>query len=175
MKAKADWEMRGEWDSELDRKDWIDDATGYVCAMRRNHGGAWCGYVGIPTAHPWYGKSYIHQVKVPDSIIQRQVDVDKIGAINILCASLSEKSDAMKENFLDIVLAIDVHGGLTYAGHTWPQKENDGLWYFGFDCSHAGDFSPGYERNWSDGYYRDEEYVTGEVTNLAKQLKAVAV
>lgn len=35
-------------------------------------------------------------------------------------------------------IPIDVHGGLTYSEH-----DDDGLWWVGFDCAHAGDLVPG--------------------------------
>lgn len=52
----ADWERKagpGEWDREpFDFGWWTDEATGLTCAIKRNHGGAWCGYVFVPTTHP---------------------------------------------------------------------------------------------------------------------------
>jgi hypothetical protein len=52
---KSNW-TRGEWDSEPDRVDFIH--AGFSCFILRNHGGAWCGYVGVPSTHPSYGKDY---------------------------------------------------------------------------------------------------------------------
>ena len=48
------------------------------------------------------------------------------------------------------------------------------LWWFGFDCGHAGDVTPGLPfpaeltASWK---YRDLEYVRKEVTALAFQLR----
>lgn len=48
-----------EWDSEPDRKHWIDSATGLDCLIVRNPVTyALCGYVGVPEGHPWHGKGY---------------------------------------------------------------------------------------------------------------------
>jgi len=47
------------------------------------------------------------------------------------------------------ISTVEVHGGLTYANacsghicHVPKQGEPDDVWWFGFDTSHAGDFSP---------------------------------
>lgn len=62
------------------------------------------------------------------------------------------------------------------------------LWFFGFDCGHAGDLKPGLESALEEiGYkrlvreflgddvYRDLAYVEAQVTELAKQLAALCV
>jgi hypothetical protein len=48
---------------ECDRAEWAavppadvnPDGRGLVCEIRRNRGGAWCGYVRLPEGHPWRG------------------------------------------------------------------------------------------------------------------------
>ena len=59
--------------------------------------------------------------------------------------------------------------------HLPEEGEPERVWWFGFDCSHAGDVSPGYDRSYNsyDESYRDIEYVKREVTNLAAQLAAL--
>jgi hypothetical protein len=47
---------KGEWDNEPDRVDFIH--VGYSCFIMRNHSGAWCGYVGVPSNHVGYGQDY---------------------------------------------------------------------------------------------------------------------
>jgi hypothetical protein len=50
-----------EWDSEPDRKHWIDAESGLDCLIIRNElgrKGALCGYVGVPKGHPWHGKDH---------------------------------------------------------------------------------------------------------------------
>lgn len=45
----------GPWDSEpQDKVQWQDAATGLPCMVKRNHFGAWCGYVGVEEGHPAY-------------------------------------------------------------------------------------------------------------------------
>lgn len=51
---------RGPWDEEPDVAQWTDEATGLPCAMRRNSGGTWAAYVGVPRRHPLYEKPYDH-------------------------------------------------------------------------------------------------------------------
>lgn len=73
----------------------------------------------------------------------------------------------------DDALDLEVHGGLTYS-----DTEDDGIHWFGFDCAHAGDLSPGILTSlFRAGYnycrseeYRTWDYVKSEVLNLAKQL-----
>lgn len=130
----------GIWDNEPDKKQWQDPATSLACLIVRNHFGNLCGYVGVPKTHKLYGIGY---GAAPD---------------------------------------VSVHGGLTFANkcaegqceegsicHLAPEGEDD-VWWFGFDCAHAGDMCP--ERNLSSlgETYRDFAYVTAEVTALAAQL-----
>lgn len=49
---------RGPWDDEPDRVVWVDEETGLDCLVVRNRLGSWCGYVGLPPGHPWYGVGY---------------------------------------------------------------------------------------------------------------------
>jgi hypothetical protein len=96
---------------------------------------------------------------------------------------------------------VDIHGGLTYANacqgdvcHVAKPGEPDDVWWFGFDCAHAGDFNPmsnmrmlrdviGSElynhakavaaNDWTVETYRDVPYVQAETNRLAEQLAAV--
>lgn len=93
---------------------------------------------------------------------------------------------------------VDVHGGLTYANvcaghicHVPKPGEPDNVWWFGFDCGHGGDFSPGMHASlqlhgfregnydhatavaaatWLVEVYRDLPYVRAEIERLAGQL-----
>ena len=75
---------------------------------------------------------------------------------------------------------VSIHGGLTYSEKLDRGKK------FGFDCSHAGDLSPGLlltmldvagSRDWGFKHdvYRDWNYVKAEVKNLAAQLYQVSL
>ena len=71
---------------------------------------------------------------------------------------------------------VDVHGGLTFS------NDEDGLWLFGYDCSHWGDakdfelMSDEMKRTftrWPDtkGTIRTLEFCVAECESLAKQLE----
>lgn len=96
---------------------------------------------------------------------------------------------------------LDVHGGLTYSAacrppicHVPKPGEPDDVWWFGFDCGHAFDFSPGMDatlRRVSEGQhggpafdttifdmplttYKDLGYVQAETCRLAEQLALIS-
>lgn len=54
---KSSW-PRGPWDSEPDKIEWRDEATGLPCLIVRGGMGALCGYVGVPSSHPLHGKDH---------------------------------------------------------------------------------------------------------------------
>jgi hypothetical protein len=80
----------------------------------------------------------------------------------------------------DEVADIRVHGGLTHSGEDQDDKDT---WWFGFDCSHAGDLSPNMLMHILDRelpnlrhFHRDEvyrtwDYVENEVRELVRQLR----
>jgi hypothetical protein len=143
----------GPWDNEPDKVQWQDEATGLPClAVRQPNSGHWCGYVGVSTEHPLHGKDF---------------------------------------EMVDLV----AHGGITYTDacqpgddesrgicHTPDPGEPDHAWWFGFDCAHAGDWSPSSAKMEEMGYpftrfgygrYRTLDYVRDECANLARQLAGV--
>jgi hypothetical protein len=76
---------------------------------------------------------------------------------------------------------IDVHGGLTFASF----RNNKSQWWFGFDCAHAWDYSPGLAESlknnpgisantldilFNDTTYRNIKFVQRETAWLAFQL-----
>jgi hypothetical protein len=161
--------MRRPWFTEDNKVDFI--AEGFSCCMRRGPIGAWCGYVGIPKEHPWYGKSYRDSIKPTKDMLGPRDALDH-GPIDVLCMAFSGKKP---EEELDICLALRVHGGITYASDHEPMGKPDGLWWFGFDCAHSGDLVPGmleYGRFEGD-VYRDQSYVVAECQSLAAQLAKV--
>lgn len=169
---KSKWPA-GAWKDEPDKVQWPDPETGLPCLINRGPHGAWCGYVGIPETHPWFGKSYS----------------EAIGPCTEDCSEDSHWSHGIDS-------IVKVHGGLTFSDVCHPGKteatgvchvpdpgESDHVWWFGFDCAHAGDLSPGYQRlfesaipcPWnSSGFeeYRDMAYAKHQVTGLARQLAA---
>lgn len=67
--------------------------------------------------------------------------------------------NASKNHFLS---NINVHGGITF------DEIVDGIRWIGFDCAHFNDLSPGL--SFSQGIYRNMQYVTTEVNNMAEQI-----
>ncbi|MGH9001500.1 MAG: hypothetical protein ACRDYV_00060 [Acidimicrobiia bacterium] len=151
----------GPWQAEPDKVHWTDPDTTLDCLAVRNRFGAWCGYVGVPPGHPWHGRDY-----------------DDVPA--------------------------DVHYGLTYAATCQEgAAEGEGIchvpapgrpvdvWWLGFDCAHAFDYSPALDalrqratagpalfdpdtaaaldRMGARTVYRDLGYVVAECTHLAAQ------
>jgi hypothetical protein len=85
---KGDW-GRGPWQSEPDKVQWVDEATGLDCLIVRGPSGALCGYVGVPETHPYHGKDYSS------------------------CALAEPCGEAWCEHSPES--AMHVHGGLTFA------------------------------------------------------------
>lgn len=81
---------------------------------------------------------------------------------------------------------VDVHGGINYAApcdgvicHVPEPGEPDNAWWFGFDCAHCFDITPGMFKTigaerfaalFADSEYRDLAYVRRETKRLAEQL-----
>jgi hypothetical protein len=86
----------------------------------------------------------------------------------------------------DELSSLSVHGGVTYADachgaicHVPRPGQPEDVWWLGFDCAHAGDYSPLMARLMAgrlrpDGeVYRTAAYVQAEVEALAAQLAEV--
>jgi hypothetical protein len=159
---KTKW-GNGPWQSEPDKVQWTDSATGLSClALRNEHLGNWCGYVGVPEGHPLYHVAYSE------------------------CPQHCEASwcEHVPEG------RFEVHGGLTYSAgcdeadpehgicHVPEPGQPDAVWWFGFDCAHCFDLSPYMAaREAAQGWpvidravYRDLNYVRGQCGDLARQL-----
>jgi hypothetical protein len=74
---------------------------------------------------------------------------------------------------------VEVHGGLTFADELKNSREEypdlvDDLWLLGFDCAHLYDLVPGMQQfknaRHTHDFYRDMDYVRGEIARLAQQL-----
>ena len=84
----------------------------------------------------------------------------------------------------DDAVNVTVHGGLTYAGacsghicHVAKPGEPDDVWWFGFDCSHCTDYSPGYSWRFqriASEIYRTVSYARSQTKSLAEQLARCA-
>lgn len=179
-----------QWKDEPDRKEWRDEATGMPCLALRNSMGAWCGYVAVAPTHPAHG---LHYDGAPDAEAQRHSEIarkrlkifSKLMDGGADFSAASEKAwegapDRPEPTDAGVELRdVNVHGGLTYAGacnghicHTPAEGESDDAWWFGFDCSHAGDYTPQLKHH-TDEVYRDLPYIERECASLASQLHAM--
>ena len=144
--------------------------AGLKCALRRGPFGHWCGYVGILSSHPWFGKRY-DDCLLPEARPTGETDFTR----SLPGGLMRERAEARLRCADDFCLHIpehfiDVHGGITYSEPSpGGSKEPDGLWWFGFDCAHLGDrtnITP-------EGVYRDVNYATAETMRMAEQLAGV--
>lgn len=131
----------------MNAKEWTSEA-GYPCHIVLVRGQHYCGYVTLPTDHPFYDVAYNQDV--PDRFRDRaeavlKGPVGKRGVVNVFIASgLGLKAGDL----------FDVHGSITYT--------RKGVW--GFDCAHSGDSLE----------VQNLDYVTAECESLARQLKEFA-
>lgn len=191
---KSEW-GEGPWQHEPDKMEWRDEETGLPCLIVRGPAGALCGYVGVAPSHPFHGLSYdglpkaVHDAQMED-FRARMLARKTFSEIGEIAAGLErQEPDAVGQ----MVGEIEVHGGLTYSDkctgkicHVPEPGESDDVWWFGFDCAHAGDYLPAFERRddpvlglgcktgWGGVIeYRDIPYVQAECATLAKQLAAI--
>lgn len=163
----------GPWQDEPDKIQWKDEASGFACLVKRNHHGAWCGYVGLPPQHPFYEKGYSEVYELsPKWGEDGYLDIHGGLTYSNHCAEGPEESSIC---------------------HVPDPGEPDDVWWLGFDCAHSGDLVPrmvadnrrraleaiettGSSWPWGElpgeppDRYRDVTYARGEVTSLAAQL-----
>jgi hypothetical protein len=161
---KTSW-PDGPWKDEIDKSQWVDPDTGLDCLIVRNPVGSLCGYVGIPSNHPWHGKDYNQCTLSPPCV--------------------NEEDEYCSEHYPAYLTRV--HGGLTFSGlcsetedesvgicHVPLPGRPDDVFWFGFDCAHFDDVMPAtsLEDHWRSekGCYKTEEYVQEQCASLAKQL-----
>ncbi len=180
---RTEWQ-RGQWDSEPDKKQWLDEATGLPCLIvRQREAGHLCGYVGVPKSHPLHGKPERQLIAVTDAM--RDVEYDQQTTSIFALLGQAVRGD---DQTISLDCLCQCHGGLTFAASCQPSEdesigichvaetpEEDGVWWFGFDCAHCDDLSyftkPELSRISREGIYRDFEYVAADCASLARQLK----
>lgn len=151
-------------------KDWYTEA-GLRAVVIMGSLGHRCGYVGIPAGHPLHGVSYSE--KTPVLSVNPERGTEKMSPIQILCASFRDLDDLNSPEYV-----FEVHGGLTYSGGKGKYPVEADLWWFGYDCGHAGDAPATDSRMASYGYHEGDvhrtlDYCIAECESLAKQLAAV--
>jgi hypothetical protein len=199
---KSEWAVRGPWDHEPDKLQWQDEETSLPCLIVRGPAGALCGYVGVPKDHPLHGKDYdpaydalytgdqggVHgglTFSGPCTDASR-ANWEKARA-RLRAGTTKEEikrfpiGDAARwvktwKPFEDDYEGWVQHVHATAICHVPEGDEPDDIWWFGFDCAHAGDFCPEFESYREKGLSRDEQYrdlnyVTKECQRLAQALK----
>lgn len=160
--------MAKEWESEPDRLEW--DHAGLKCAIRRGPMGHLCGYVGVPEGHVLHGVSYSSPSSALAEALKAMGSKPAPDRFPVHLGLLAGKLEASPE------VVLDVHGGLTYSDNHVPLDKPDGAWWFGFDCAHAGDLSPGMLKHTGVRFgevYRNLAYVKTETERLAEQLASL--
>jgi hypothetical protein len=155
---KSTW-PRGPWNLEPDEVRWVDAATRLRCrASRGPDSGHWCGYVQVPSGHPWEGEDLAH--------------ADVHGGVTFTgsFAVYDEKSGPSTWDEWPLAYTPDSPKAPDQTNPTWV----------GFDCAHLGDRCPGRESLslalglpplTDTGEYRTLEYVRDECARLAQQIK----
>lgn len=171
MTDRSKWPS-GPWDGEPDGAIEFEH-KGLPCMLHRGPLGAWCGYVGLPAGHPWFGKNCSDRVPFTDAMRARMTSIDHVSVLGLFCEALVPG----EEGTMQLDCAVRVHGGVTYARDREPFGKPDGRWGLGFDCSHSGDLVPPLARTllFRGDTYRDIAYARAEAEQLAEQaLEAAA-
>lgn len=171
MTAAAETINQTPWLSEPSSLDFLDDATGLACAMRRGPVGHWCGYVGIPEGHRLYGMDYNAPINAPEGWHDRTTAMgEDYSPISLFCASVTANPS---EGIYPLDLMLRCHGGLNYADKSITLHDAKNMWWLGFDCAHSGDLCPGGSFH-SDAVYRDEQYVRASLAKLCADIAALS-
>ena len=159
-------------------KDWRTKA-GLRAVVLMTELGHRCGYVGIPTTHPLHGVEYDQR---HESLkLDPNRSTEKMSPLLLFAAAGSEIEELNRPDYV-----FEVHGGITYSGGSaeYP-AESGNLWWFGYDCGHAGDAPDpasthatrmqalGFAN--SGGIHRSLDYCIDECESLAKQLSEVGI
>lgn len=162
---------------------------GYRCVVVMTSMCHRCGYVGIPKGHYLYKKDYIDKCLLFSDIANE--GQDKRGIIPFIRHFIMDESKLVPPD-----VYFNVHGSITYAAsdNEYPVENKNSLWFFGFDCGHAGDkkspkdaYAYGLITDKQLKYFLDldskysieneeertADYVEQECISLAKQLKKV--
>lgn len=152
-------------------RDWITAAGLRAVVLMHSSLGHRCGYVAVGPEHPLFNVEYSEQTDALNPV----ADDEPVGGrspILLLCGTTERLARPSPE------YAFDVHGGITYSGGggKYPVA-GAGLWWFGYDCGHAGDLpdpNSDYGRRCAgfgeSGQHRTLDYCVAECERLAAQL-----
>lgn len=154
---KSEW-GEGPWQSECDRAEWIEEQSGYPCiVLRVAMHGAYCGYVGVPESHKYFG--------VEDKS-DNYGDVDVHGGVTYAehCAHHEEGRGVchVGEEKRFWIGFDTMHGGDYGPAMAARLKKYE---------KEIPSYPKGFGVFRCEDKYRDFDYVRNEVVNLARQLK----
>ncbi len=134
----------GPWDNELeDRVDFVH--VGLACFIKRHpDSGHWCGYVGIPSNHPYYDSEYPYELNL--AVHGGITYGAKCNPDNGIChIPLPGMPDDV------FWLGFD-------AAHSGDEAPNTPIRY----------------RSWFEGSYKTAAYMIAETKDLAEQLERIS-
>lgn len=159
----------------------------YCIVARMPRSGHLCGYAAVSHEHPLFGLDYDDESEALLPLLESGYQTaDGVGVITAFLASLRGELRPTPSSVLE------VHQGITYASEHEPRARRavwesgrmvsapvpDRLWWFDFDCAHAGDLQPKRhdDPTWPHVFgevYRDFDYVLDKTRGLAEQLASV--
>jgi len=150
---------------------------GLRCVVIMTDMGHRCGYVGVPKEHPLYGKCYSEESEYLLMNVLKNEELGKRSPLSLFAMAINKSGNARIDSY------FDVHGGITYSGGKDDYPIESDLWWFGFDCAHAGDardlsvvndeLRKIEERFPETGVVRSLEYCIDECKRLASQLSKI--
>lgn len=156
------------WENEPESLDFV--SSGLQCALRRNGFKSWCGYVKIEKNHPLFGVEYSQKCPTLKPLLDKMMN-EPLPVNHGFALDISILFGGM-EPTPEIV--FKVHGGITYSRDHDPYgTSSPNEWWFGFDCSHAGDWNPDMGGYGGDTY-KDINYAKEQTESLAKQLASIS-
>jgi len=122
-------------------KEW--EAHGLLCRITlhpRMH--TRCGYVRVAEGHPFYKVAFDRAVTVEINKARMSDSVEDLPFEAIIAAMRG--GNAIDKWLRTPSSFVRAHGGITYSDalHPAERQERPGEWWFGFDCGHAGDYTP---------------------------------
>jgi hypothetical protein len=161
-------------------KEW--ESNNYMCVVLMTEHGHRCGYVGIGENHPLYMAEYSEHSKYLENIKETWEKREVKDTDGIIPLILWDSKTCSPE------IALSVHGGITYSkeGNDYPIKFKGNIWWFGYDCAHAGDakdleavknqsLKETYTSINQYGTIRTLDYCVSQCELLATQLKAIEI
>lgn len=136
----------------------------HTCLILGTRFGSYNGYADVPKDSIFFGKEHSDLIPGLPKLDENSSIDPIISPITTLLAAITVNRPDNPTNRLDFL--ISVHGGITFSGYLEGQKDK---WFFGFDCSHAGDWT----KINPEGTFRNFFYVKSEIERMVDQLIAL--